>query len=175
VDKDTAITFQAKNISIARALDLVTAELNGDKDRLSSIYWVVDRGIVQLSTGTALNQVMRTRVFDVADLLMVVPSFVGPRVSLEAIGQNGGNDPMAGRGGAGGLFKDDDESKDGDEPTMAELRAQQRETLLNAVKESIGQDMWVPEGQGSIKLINKQLIITQSLLGFKLMEETIGG
>ena len=49
-----------------------------------------------------------------------------------------------------------------------------QETLITTIKESIGEEMWQPEGKGSIKLLRNNLIITQSLLGFKLMRETIG-
>ena len=39
--------------------------------------------------------------------------------------------------------------------------------------DTIGEEMWRPMGKGSIRLHNKRLIITQSLLGFKLMEQSL--
>jgi len=33
--------------------------------------------------------------------------------------------------------------------------------------------MWEPDGKGSIKVVGNKLVITQSLLGFKLMEKAL--
>jgi hypothetical protein len=38
------------------------------------------------------------------------------------------------------------------------------------LKDSIGEDMWKPDGKGSISILNGKLVISQTLLGFKLME-----
>ena len=39
-----------------------------------------------------------------------------------------------------------------------------------AIKDSIGQDMWAPDGKGTISLFGSKLVISQTLLGYKLME-----
>ena len=35
--------------------------------------------------------------------------------------------------------------------------------------------MWEPTGKGSINILRTKLIITQTPLGFKLLEESLGG
>ncbi len=173
ITKKTPVTFRAKGISFATALGLVMNELSGGKDRMSSIHWVVDRGIVHISTGASLNEIMRTRVIDVANLLQVVPNFVGPRVDAEALtkttGQTG--DSNGGEGGGSLWEEEEGERPKAREKSLPELREEQRNTLIAIIKSTIGEDMWYPSGKGTIKIFKNQLVITQSLLGFKLMRE----
>ncbi|HDY65951.1 MAG TPA: hypothetical protein ENH84_06955 [Phycisphaerae bacterium] len=195
INRRTSITFRAKGISTARALDIVMNELNAEKDKFSSIYWVVDGGVVHISTGSVLETTMRTRVVDVADLLFVVPNFVGTRVQISTIGSQQGN--SGGTSGSnfgssfgsnsgsnfgsnsgsnsGGIYGNEgsnDQSSTSEEQSLPELRTRQEEKLINIIKNSIGQDMWEPNGKGSVMLFNKKLVITQSLLGWKLMERS---
>ena len=43
--------------------------------------------------------------------------------------------------------------------------------ILHIIKNTIGEEMWRPQGKGSIRYFGKNLVVTQSLLGFKLMEK----
>ncbi|MBS3821537.1 MAG: hypothetical protein GVY16_00255 [Planctomycetes bacterium] len=178
VERATPISYQARGVSVATALDLMLKEINADRDKLSSVYWVVDDGMVRIATGEVFRGEMRTVVYDIADLLAVVPNFKAPRVNLDSTtGSNaeagGDND----NGDLGGLFEpDDDNDDDSGETDVSELRTRQRETIVKMIKESIGEEMWRPEGKGSITILpgRKQMVITQSLLGFKLMRQTLG-
>ncbi|MBN1943381.1 MAG: hypothetical protein JW849_08830 [Phycisphaerae bacterium] len=173
VTRDTPITIRARNVSVARALDLVMLEINGGKDRFSSVYWVVDKGLVRIDTGAVLDTVMRTRVEDVTDLLRITPNFSARRVNVSSIGSrladNGKN------GAAEKEFKlweeDDDTAKEPKRETSADLRAHQKNQLIESIRNSIGQEMWHPNGRGTITIYRGQLVITQSLLGWKLLEE----
>jgi hypothetical protein len=180
VDKTTPITVKATGISIGRALDLVTDHVSGNKDKFERIYWVVDRGVVMISTGTSLNTHTRTRVYDVAHILMAVPNFRGPRLSTALPSQDRGSSSSSRSGsssgrGDGGLFQDDqgttDRRDEGDD-RQAQKKAN-RETLVQIIKEMIGDDMWYPQGKGSVRTFGNQLIITQTLLGFKLLDRAI--
>jgi hypothetical protein len=77
---------------------------------------------------------------------------------------SGGSD-----GGLADLFDDEDEGPK--ELSEAQRRAKYRKTVSDIIKNSIGRDMWEPNGKGSIVILRDRLVITQSLLGFKLMEE----
>ncbi len=168
VDKSEPVSFQARDITLAAALDLMLRGINTDRDRLSSIYWLVDKGVVQIATGEVFDREMRTVVMDVADLLAVVPDFKAPQLNLARDG--GGEDSH--NGGGSDLWEDDEENEEADE----DLQTRQQETLIRIIKESIGEDMWKPTGKGSIRILSnrRQLVITQSLLGFKLMRQTLG-
>lgn len=172
VERDTPVTVKVRGVTTAQLLDLVMKELNGDKGRYDSIYWVVDKGVVNVSTGQALNSIMRTKVYDISSLLHVAPDFTSPRIDTEAISAPDSDSGGSGSGGGwGDMFKDEDEGEK--ELSEAERRAKYRQTVVDIIKNSIGRDMWHPNGKGTIVILRDRLVITQSLLGFKLMEEAV--
>ncbi len=174
ISQKTPVTLKVSNISVGRALDLVLDQINVGRDRLGSVYWVVDRGVVEIATGAVLNRKPITRVYDVGDLLVAVPNFEGPTIDTGTSGTD-----SSGGGATGGLFESMDTrtssstgTSSGDE-SMAEKRQKNRDTLIEVIKMSIGEDMWAPMGKGSVKIIRDQLIITQTQLGFRLLEGTL--
>ena len=167
VDKTQPVTLRAEGISVSKAMDLVLSGINSNKGRMDSIYWVIDDGVVEISTGDVLNREMRTRVFDVSDLLHVVPDSEAQRVKLSTIGEKS-NDSGT---GFGDMFEDEDKGEK--KESLAEQREKLNVALIEIVKNSIGEDMWKPIGQGSISIYKKQLVVTQSLLGFKLMGKSL--
>jgi hypothetical protein len=174
ISQKTPVTLKASNISVGRALDLVLDQINVGRDQLGRVYWVVDKGVVEIATGEVLNRKLITRVYDVSDLLVVVPNFVSPNISPSTSGTDTSDDATG-----GGLFEGMDvrgSSKTGTSSgaeSMAEKRQKSRDTLIKVVKMSIGEDMWGPTGKGSVKIIRDQLVITQTPLGFRLLEGTL--
>lgn len=183
IKKDTAVTIQAKDITVARALDMVLDQLNPTRDRLSSAYWVVQDGVVEVTTGDLLNRETKTRVFEVGDLLMVVPNFVGPKIDLQSnsnmVNASGNNSSSS-----GGLFGNSNSTSSSgnngtgsgqstEETDMAALRQQQADTLVDVIKKAIGDDMWASNGKGSVKLMRDKLVVTQTPLGFLLLEKSM--
>ncbi|MBN1554517.1 MAG: hypothetical protein JXA11_07210 [Phycisphaerae bacterium] len=172
VSRDTPVSIRAKNISIAKALDLTMLEINGDKDRYSSVYWVIDKGLVRIDTGEVLNTVMRTRVEDVTDLLRITPNFQGPRMKTSNIGALPTDNGKGTSKKEFDLWEEVEEDKNQTKrESPAELRENQKTQLIECIKNSIGRDMWYPNGKGEIKIFRNQLVITQSLLGWKLMRQ----
>ncbi|HUS47571.1 MAG TPA: hypothetical protein VM098_05600 [Phycisphaerae bacterium] len=172
VDQTTPVTLKAKGISFAKALDLVTQQLNGTRDKLDRVYWLVEDGVVTISTGEALNQELSVRVFDVADLLVVIPNFESPRMDLsrdrnKTDGQNDQSGPVW----TEPTDRDRDRNK---QDELAEKRRQARESLIEMVKGTIGKDMWQDGGgKGTIQLVGNRLVISQTPLGFKLMANAV--
>ncbi len=180
VSRETPITLKGSNLSLGRALALVLDQLSTTRDKLDRVYWIIDRGVVTIATGAAINTGLRTRVYDVADLLMAIPNFQAPSISLGGQGQGGssrgdrGSGGAVGDGGGRGLFdqsRTGGDSRGSDEDVVAQ-RQRIRDDLIAVIRNSIGEDMWQPIGKGSIRLLGKQLIISQTPLGFKLMEQT---
>jgi len=164
IDRDKPITLKASNLSLRQVLNLVTDQLSGSLDKMERVYWVVDDGVVMVAPGSVLNSKMRTRVYNVADLLAVVPDFEAPSISV-----SGGSGDQS---STDNLFGNDDSDTNDDQQSRAEQRQRQQDTLIEIIRNSIGEDMWQPIGKGSIRVLGNQMIISQSLLGFKLMEET---
>jgi hypothetical protein len=178
ISKDTPITVRAKGVTIAKVLDMVLNQLNGGRDLRSSVYWVIDEGVVEIATGDALDRTTSVRVFNVADLLVVVPNFRAPQINLGSAGNqvSGNNAGVV----TGGLFQNTGDTSNqttgggGDEEeSRADLRQRARDKLISIVKTSIGEDWWAPTGKGSIQLLGDRLIIAQTPLGFKLLERAL--
>jgi hypothetical protein len=170
VDVKTPVTLKVANVSLGKALDLVGDAVSGDRLRFERVYWVVEDNVVTIATGTALNQTLRTKVIEVGDLLMPIPDFKAPRISLTRSERTGtGDDDDS--DGFEGLFEDDEDEDDAEEDDYAERRRRLAKELIGAIKDSIGSEMWQPEGKGSIRLHGSKLIISQTPLGFRLLRE----
>ena len=175
IARDTPITLKVQNVSIARMLDLVMEQLSAGRGKFDSVYWIIDRGVVSIATGNAFNNKQIVRMYDVADLLMVIPNRPRPELASAAgpSGRNKGAD--SGSREHSDLFADDR----GDRRTEGESAAAQRqrteETLINVIKDAIGQEMWQPLGKGSIRIVRNKLIVSQTPLGFKLLEQAMSG
>lgn len=185
ITRDTPVSFNLHNISTAQALDYTMKSINGDRGVYESVYWVVDGGVVRISTGTKLDKTVKTMVYDITDMLAVISNSKGPRIKTDAIGQgsggSGGGGSAAGTGflggagglggglggGGGGLFEDAESSEDS--KSHAEQVEEKKQEILKMIKTSIGDEFWAPQGKGSVMIVNNQLIIKQSLLGLKLM------
>ena len=189
IQKDTPISLKASNISTARALDLITDELSGSRGTLERVYWLVDDGVVTISTGEALNRRTFTRVFHVGDLLTVIPNFRGRRLGMSTRGGRYGDDSYGGIGtdrfdgrdslGIGsrdrGRDRYGDRYGDSESVSTTELKEKLRENLTSIIKTSIGEEMWHPQGQGSVKFLGNKLVISQTKLGFLLMGRALRG
>jgi hypothetical protein len=182
ITRDTAVTLKVRDVSIAKAMDLVFDGLNGGKDKFSCMYWVVDEGVVEIATGEALNNTSKTKVFDVGDLLMSVPNFDVPGVgTVSNSGGTGtnGNTTGGNSGGASGSSMGSSPGYSGSSGNTGNnnaagngnQRQQVADTLIAIIKDAIGQDMWQPTGKGDVKLLGNRLVISQTPLGFKLMEQ----
>ena len=172
IGKETPISLNLRRISVGRALDLTLSQVNASQDKLERVYWIIDRGVVMVSTGADFNRTMVTRVIDAGTSLMVVPDSEGPRISLREASKAAG-----GANGGGGndikLFEDDEQRGSGETKSYDKQKKKQQDAVLESIKTMIGKDMWEPDGKGSIRIIGNKLVITQSLLGFKLMEKAM--
>ena len=175
IARDTPVSLKARDISIARALDLVLDQLNAGRGRFECVYWVIDEGVVSVATGAALNTELRVRTWDVSDLLLVIPSAQRPALA----GAAGPSGPRTDSGNTGRQESDNlfvrpangGAANRPDDP--AALRQAQADNLVGMIKDSIGEDMWQPTGKGNIRILRGQMIITQTPLGFKLLQEAM--
>ena len=174
IDPQTPITLDVRGISVGRAMDLVFSQVNAERDKFSSVYWVVHGGVVLISTGNALNRQLITKVIDAGGALLIQPDVVGPRIDFgQATEDMSSIDQTGGGSSTGGIFEDEDERRRDQPKSYAEQKKEHAEKVIETIKGMIGPDMWDPEGKGSIRVLNSKIIITQTLLGFKLLEKAL--
>ncbi len=169
VTRDTPVSMNLSDVSVGRALDVLCQDLSGPVGIMDRVHWVVEGGVIKIATGEALNRRTITRVFDVADLLMVAPDYEAPAVTLGTTERTDRTEDQI------GLFERRQPDTNGRNGLAgeAELMQQRREDLVSMIRESIGEDMWQPIGKGSIRLIGNQLVITQTPLGFRMLRDTV--
>jgi hypothetical protein len=171
ITKDTPISVKATDITVSKGLNMVLEQINGGKSKMDSVYWIVDEGVVTVATGTAINGNLTTKVIDVGDLLLTVPTFTGPRIDMTAANQSSSSGTgTSGSGGGGGGQSVFGSTTTNQEESSADAKKRTQDSLIKIVKDSIGQDMWAPDGKGSISFLGTKLVISQTQLGFKLLE-----
>ena len=97
VDRGTPLTLQLRDVSARKALTLV---LDGVSP-LEPLTFYADGGVLHITTQEHADSQLVIRVYDVRDLLHVVPDFVGPGLGTGGAG-GGGSGSFGGGGGAGG-------------------------------------------------------------------------
>ncbi len=180
VDKSTPVTLKIQQaIPMGRAFDLFVDALSGDRAPLQRIYWRRSRGVIAITTGEMLDRKLSTRVMDVRDMLMGAPDFVGPSLSIQRDTTGGGSDASGGsRSGQGFSGGQSNLATGNGTATNAPpdaSRAAREQSLIDIVVNSIGQEFWSPTGKGSVRIVNGKMILTQSELGFMLMNRSLNG
>jgi hypothetical protein len=161
ITPETPITVDVADVSAAKALDLIMEQASGDKDKYASAYWILEDGVVTLTTGAALDAVTQTRVFDVADMLLSQPTFDGPKMNLALSGTETGTDT--------GLLRTETSGTSGKETRAAQTREEIEAKLAAVIQQAIPKDMWEPQGKGSISFIRDTMVVSQSKLGWLLL------
>ncbi|MCD6365341.1 MAG: hypothetical protein J7M14_05645 [Planctomycetes bacterium] len=160
VTRQTPVTLRLSNVSPATVLDYITKQISTSSDKFQRVHWVFDGGIVRISTGSALNTDLRTRTFDIGAMLHMPAAVGAPQVSQlgRGVSTSRGGGAADGRSAASG----------GKENV--------KEDIIALIKNAIGQDMWRDSGRGkgSIRVIGSNLVISQTPLGFKLLEKALG-
>ena len=160
ITRETLVTVNVPGLSLSRTLNLLTEDLSAAQDKYSSVYWVLDDGLIKITTGRAINQETRTRMYDVGDLLMAIPDFAAPRFDVGEV--------LASNAGSSDNFWADTEDAD-DEPTREETE----QLLIDTLKDLLDDDMWIDGGgKGSVRIVGNRLIVSQTRLGWLLMAQS---
>jgi hypothetical protein len=157
ITRETLVTMNVPGLTLARTLNLLTEDLSAAQDKYSSVYWVIDDGLIKITTGRAINQETRTRMYDVGDMLMTIPDFAAPRFDVGEV--------LASEGGSSSDFWADAEDED-DEPSREETE----QLLIDTIQDLLDEDMWIDGGgKGSVRIVGNRLVVTQTRLGWLLM------
>lgn len=169
VEKDREVSMILKDVPFEKALQLVLDDVGGGEVQLA---YEIDDGVIQVSSKDDLSRKTVTRVYNVQDLLISVPTFRGRQINLDQVGQNsqegglGGGRYIGGAGGGGGqsnnIFggggqQNDDELRGGtDEDPL--------QPIIELIQQTIDPDSWRDSGGsvGSIQSLNQQIIVTQT-------------
>ena len=164
---DKQITIQLRGITVETALKLALSAASSEDAPLG---YVIQDGIVKIDTKENLDKLLYTRAYDIRDLLIRIPNFVGPRVDVKSIGQDTGGTTTGGGvggggGGGGGLggLGDDDSDRPEDKETDLVSKKEKITQVLKMITDTIAFDSWKENG-GSATLAeqNGLLLISQT-------------
>ncbi|MFQ5430661.1 MAG: hypothetical protein ACE5E1_10160 [Phycisphaerae bacterium] len=171
VEKDAEVTLRLSNVKFEKALQLILDDVGAGEVDLA---YEISGGVISISTKDDLSRRTVTKVYNVQDLLITVPTFRGRRINLQNIGQTGGQQGglgggrFVGQGGGGGggggnnggLFddngdQDDDNLGDDTDPLQP---------IIELIQQTIDPESWREAGGnvGSISALQQQLIVTQT-------------
>jgi hypothetical protein len=168
IEKTSGVSLKLRRVTLATLLDLILEQVNGNLNKYDRAYWVIEKGIVKVTTGHILNRKTVTKAWDITDLTHPSEDFDAPRMNFD-LDEEDGDDDDGGDDDGDGLFGDEDDDDDEDDQRVT--RKQMEEKIVKMIKESIDQDMWKDSGgKGSIGIYQGKLIITQTQLGWKLLE-----
>ena len=69
------VTVQLKDVTVQKALEVILDDAGGG---LMVLGYVIEQGVVNIDTKERLNEKTYPRVYDIRDLLVRIPNFIGP-------------------------------------------------------------------------------------------------
>lgn len=175
ITKDAQVNLHLNGITLRKALEMVLTEASGG----DTVTYVVDQGVIEITTRDLADHMMVTRVYPVEDLLMVIPDFTdAPQFSLDASqnqGQGGGSSGGSGQGGGTGgvsntLFQGNGQTTANSE--QVKTKAERAQELVELIEAVVSPDIWKDNGgTASIKYYNGMLVVTAP----RSVQEAIGG
>ncbi len=164
VTPETVVNLKLRGVSLRKALSLLLAEAGGGE----GVTYTLDDGVIEITTAELANKKVYTRVYPVGDLLLEIPNFVAPSLSLENNSRGSGGGSGSSLFGGGGNSSD----KRGERKSSGKTRRERAEELLNLIRETIHPDIWRENGGvASIRLFRDTLIVTAP----RIVHEAIGG
>ncbi len=148
VDKTTKVSVNLTNVTLEKTIQVILDDVGG----VNPLGFVLDEGVITITTVDDLSSRTVTRVYDIRDLVVRTPNFKGPKVTLR---QTAGNNNNA----AGWGWGDDDD--DGKTPSMKE---ELTSDITDLIRSTIDPDTWREAGgkHASIRELSGQIIVTST-------------
>jgi len=150
IDRQTPVTVHLTKVSVAKALDVILRDVGGT----NPLQYVVDEGVITVSTRDDLARQTVTRVYDVRHLLFTVPNFEGPRVDYSNYDSDDDDD----NNGTSWASSFDTDDQDNEENIIT--KAEMINNLIDLIKETVDPPSWTTEA--AVKEMHGQLVITQT-------------
>ena len=187
--KDQEINVVVNDVTVEKVLQLILEDAGGG---LVQLGYVVKGGVIEITTQEKLGSDVYPQPYDIRDLLIRVPNFVGTRVDITSIGEGGGDGGGGGGGGGGsgdgGLFGDggggggdgggygdgggggeDDSGYEGEQISKQEMVLHIQELITS----TIDRESWYPTGDANINELNGMLVISQTAKNHRYIQELI--
>lgn len=148
MDPDTPITLRVENIAAITVLDRVLKKAERTENIGEEFTWqFTDIGTIECGPKTALNENSRIELYDIADLLLVIPQFDNaPEFNIQGGGgAGGGQSPFQGSSG----------------DVQIESAAERSGALIGLIESTIESEQWANNGGdgATVTLYGTSLVI----------------
>lgn len=158
IDPETPITIKANDVAALVILERILLRAQRTEGTTEEYTWqFTDYATIECGPKVRLNENKRIELYDVADLLYIVPDFDNaPEFDLQSAVQQAGS---SGGGGGGGQSPF---SGGGQDPQDIRSFAERAQALQDLITASVEPDQWSDLGGdgGTITLYNQSFIIT---------------
>ncbi len=162
INRDTPVNVKLTDVTIEKALRTVLDDVGG----INPLGFVIDDGVITISTRNDLSRQVVTRVYDISDLIVRVPSFEGPRIDLSNQSTNASSNNTSGGGGSGGFFGSGGNNTGGGNNVGGENQVSRQQLIgdmLDLIRATISPDSWITaSGTGSIREMGGQIVVSQT-------------
>jgi Flp pilus assembly secretin CpaC/tetratricopeptide (TPR) repeat protein len=176
IEPATTVNVHLSSVTFRKALDTILEDVaTGGEPGVgeTGLGYVIDEGVITISTKADLGKQTVVRVYDIRDMIVRVPMFEGPRLGRSTKGagddssdSSGLFDPSAGGGSDTGT------GLEGDLKSRSEIITE----IKTLVTDTVDRDSWRDAGgeAGAISEIGGQLVITQTIENHESIVELIG-
>lgn len=155
VERDKPVSIKLKDVTFRTALKELLSQVGGE----TPLAFTIGEGLIRIATKEKLDRDKFILVYDIRDLLVNVPRFVGPEVDLQQQQQLGG---QGGGGGGQGIFGggqggQNNQGEQGQEGANQGLIDQ----IMDIIRQTVEPDSWRESGggNGALRELNGQLIV----------------
>jgi len=154
LDPEQPITLTVKDLPaltvLERVLDKATNEFSARNNNWQMTEW----GEIQAGPSERLNRFNRTEIYDINDLLLVLPEYDNvPEIDLDQALQSGGG---GGGGGGGGQSPFEDTDEDDEEEVPLEERADE---IIELIEQFVEPEHWIENPRASIAFFRGNIIV----------------
>jgi uncharacterized membrane protein YgcG len=147
VGKDAPVTMTLRTVPMRKALELALEEAGPG----GILTYYSDEGVLHITTRELANRNLITRVYPVDDLVVEVPDFEAPQMSLQGSSTGGGS-------GGGSLFGGGGTAGSGSDGMTRDERAEQ---LVEMIMSTLEPDIWKENGgTATIRYFRGNLVVT---------------
>lgn len=169
IERDKNISIQATNLRASQVLWMVMSEAAGSDVKLA---YRASGNLLVMSTEQDLGQELIVKVYDIGDLLLNVPRFVGPRIDLTQLQQSGtgGGGGQSIFGGSNQQQQDPDEQQAGG--TQNQFQSEGARQLIDLIQKTVEPNSWqLNGGLGTISAYRNQIVVRNNIL----VHQALGG
>ena len=155
LDKDARITLNMRDGTLMSILERTLDQAK--RDYSSNTWQFTQDGVLEVGPKDVLNQKSYVKLYDVADLVFVVPNFPNvPELDLDTVLQQ--SSQRGGGGGGGGIFQDPEDVSIDD---ILNEEAQATMQLMDIITQTIEPEQWDTNGGdgASMRIYKEQLLV----------------